>query len=44
MRQSLHNAEENSGDLERWVSEKVDSIKEAEQQLDLFLDSWNSND
>lgn len=44
MRQSLRNAEENSGDLERWVSEKVDSIKEAEQQLELFLNSWNNND
>ena len=44
MRKSLREAEENSGDLEKWVREKVDTILQAEQQLDDFLQGWDTDE
>ena len=44
MRKSLREAEENSGNLEKWVREKVDTILQAEQQLDDFLQGWHTDE
>ena len=44
MRKSLREAEENSGKLEKWVREKVDTILQAEQQLDDFLQGWHTDE
>jgi len=39
---SLKKAEEESDIYENWIHEKINSIKLAEEQLEIFLKGWNS--